>query len=611
MRELNTNNNLQSHVDYINHNLHLLSQYSNKSSNHLRVKTKIIKIGETHYKVNSITENNLLYRLFFSFFYTNTNRDKIKNVINSNVNWINTKSQKFDFEDQDNLGMKRLYINVLHYNRSFQNPDNGKLFAELGLNTNVVKEDYPELESFEVSYNKIPSHMPTDVPVVRELTGVFGRKYKQYHYQENLLLKPAIKAEHELMEHSVEAKRIFFSTLKDNVKSFIAQGLKKVSRGHIDIWKDSHYFRLGETQESIYELFQQLLANPQSNKNTWTWIGHAAFLYSYLFSKDGQKVRFNMLVDPVFSHLHSILYRRKTDPAAQIADLPPIDAIMISHNHRDHMEPSTLKLLAELQPNILMIVPVGTKKSFKKLGFKKVKELMWREAVDISIEQKGKHIGNIKIEAIPANHWGGYTPMCDGHESSVNGYLIKADDVTMANFGDTAKWREEHYKVLRDNEDVVELFVPGGPDDVRSDMESTHQSSAEGLNVHFNIFAKRAMKTKHGSVAEFTEEMEKFKTTYMHTKTYRLGNLHFDDTETSINRVITALKETAGDRKTLADYPEMKDYEFNVYTVLLDMINEFQFDDGDTLTPQQTAMILEKSVHVPKIGERANFVEGQ
>ena len=69
-----------------------------------------------------------------------------------------------------------------------------------------------------------------------------------------------------------------------------------------------------------------------------TWIGHSTFLI--------QVGNLNILTDPVYGDLQPLLYPRILPEGVPFDDLPPIDAILISHNHRDHLDKKTLlKLL--------------------------------------------------------------------------------------------------------------------------------------------------------------------------------------------------------------------------------------------------------------------------
>ena len=105
-----------------------------------------------------------------------------------------------------------------------------------------------------------------------------------------------------------------------------------------------------------------------------TWIGHATLLV--------QAGGANILTDPIFSRarIAARLHRSETPrrPGIALADLPRIDAVVISHNHYDHLDDASVQALA-VQPGgaPLFIVPLGLKAWFAERGIERVVELDW------------------------------------------------------------------------------------------------------------------------------------------------------------------------------------------------------------------------------------------
>ena len=69
--------------------------------------------------------------------------------------------------------------------------------------------------------------------------------------------------------------------------------------------------------------------------------------------------------------------KRLTPPPFTVADLPKIDVVLISHNNFDHLDEDTIVELANLQPNIKYLVPLGLASALKEWGAKDVVELDW------------------------------------------------------------------------------------------------------------------------------------------------------------------------------------------------------------------------------------------
>ena len=133
-----------------------------------------------------------------------------------------------------------------------------------------------------------------------------------------------------------------------------------------------------------------------------TWLGHACYFVEF---PEG----FRVLFDPVFSERcrfvlllsfkhgnqlivsdHSSPFtwlgpKRYTDVPCQIEDIPNIDAVVISHNHYDHMDHPTIMKIKAKHPNVHYFVPLGNKDWFAKSGIEGVTELDWWEQRDIDL----------------------------------------------------------------------------------------------------------------------------------------------------------------------------------------------------------------------------------
>ncbi|MFE3682849.1 MBL fold metallo-hydrolase [Streptomyces sp. NPDC059095] len=125
-----------------------------------------------------------------------------------------------------------------------------------------------------------------------------------------------------------------------------------------------------------------------------TWAGHA----SWIVRIGGLTV----LTDPVWSRRILGIPPRITPVGVRWEDLPPVDAVVISHNHYDHLDAPTLKRLPRDTP---LFVPAGLGGWFRRRRFHQVTELDWWEAA----EYKG-----VRFDFVPAHHWSkrGLTDTC-------------------------------------------------------------------------------------------------------------------------------------------------------------------------------------------------------
>ena len=130
------------------------------------------------------------------------------------------------------------------------------------------------------------------------------------------------------------------------------------------------------------------------------WINHSTFLISV----DGV----NILTDPIWgkrcSPVPFIGPKRLHAPAIAIEDLPQIDAVMVSHDHYDHLCRQSVKKLHKRFPNILWIVPTGLKKWFGKFGITNCVEHRWWEHSTHTLGCRGVEV---TFTAVPSQHFSG------------------------------------------------------------------------------------------------------------------------------------------------------------------------------------------------------------
>ncbi|NLU72849.1 hypothetical protein HCC61_09200 [Streptomyces sp. HNM0575] len=132
------------------------------------------------------------------------------------------------------------------------------------------------------------------------------------------------------------------------------------------------------------------LAEPRPGEAAVTWAGHA----SWVVRAGGLTV----LTDPVWSRRILGTPARVTPPGVAWADLPRIDAVVVSHNHYDHLDAPTLRRLPRGTP---LFVPAGLGRWCRRRGFTSVTELDWWEAAELP----GDDGRRVRFEFVPAHHW--------------------------------------------------------------------------------------------------------------------------------------------------------------------------------------------------------------
>ena len=135
-----------------------------------------------------------------------------------------------------------------------------------------------------------------------------------------------------------------------------------------------------------------------------TWVGHATFLL--------QIGRINLLTDPVWSRRASPVSwagpARLVAPGLAFDALPPIDAVLLSHDHYDHLDDPTVRRLARRFLGLAWITPLGFRRWLERRGATRITELDWWQ--EASIATPG---GELRVTATPAQHWCRRSPIAD------------------------------------------------------------------------------------------------------------------------------------------------------------------------------------------------------
>ncbi|KAF9893122.1 T-complex protein 1 subunit gamma [Aspergillus nanangensis] len=120
-----------------------------------------------------------------------------------------------------------------------------------------------------------------------------------------------------------------------------------------------------------------------------TWLGHACY---YVEFPGGLRVLFDPVFEDRCSPFSWLGPKRYTEIPCQIKDIPIIDAVVISHNHYDHLSYPTIKEISQRHPNCHFFAPLGNKAWFTDSGIKNMTEMDWWEEreVDLSPSQSSE-----------------------------------------------------------------------------------------------------------------------------------------------------------------------------------------------------------------------------
>ena len=222
------------------------------------------------------------------------------------------------------------------------------------------------------------------------------------------------------------------------------------------------------------------------------WVGQSTLLVNH--------AGVNVLTDPVFADRASPFRfagpKRISKLPFKVSDLPPIDVVVISHNHYDHLDKGAIIDLSRLQPDVHYYVPLGLKRVLESWGAKNVTELDWWEEV--------MH-GDLRITATPVKHWSSRSPF-DRNKSLWAGYYITWDDFSFYFAGDTGY--SDDFVETRKRLGAPDLAaIPIGAYEPRDFMKDAHINPEEAVQILKDVGAAKAVPVHWGTFKLTLEPM--------------------------------------------------------------------------------------------------------
>ncbi len=214
-----------------------------------------------------------------------------------------------------------------------------------------------------------------------------------------------------------------------------------------------------------------------------TWLGHAAFLIRI----DGKTI----LTDPYLGNNAGPLGfgpKRFAPPPLSVEDLPPIDFLLLSHNHYDHMDRPTLAALPGKE-TMTVLVPLGLGRAFLAMGYRNVVELDWWQ---------GHTAGSLTIQATPAVHFSG-RGLFDRNRTLWASFAIHGRDGKLWFSGDTAPGAV--FEEIGQRAGPFDLAMVGiGAYEPRAIMKSSHATPEEAIGIVQAVGATKAIGMHWGTV---------------------------------------------------------------------------------------------------------------
>jgi len=220
------------------------------------------------------------------------------------------------------------------------------------------------------------------------------------------------------------------------------------------------------------------------NDNYVAWIGHATFLI-----KLGDAT---IITDPLFSkNIGPLIFgpKRYVESAIRLNEIPETDLFLLTHNHYDHLDYSTVRNFPHKKSKVL--VPLKLSKYFTRNGFKNVNELDWYDDIKVN---------DLKITLLPAVHWSKRS-LNDTNKTLWGNFLIEYKDKKILFACDTGYGNI--YKELGEKYGPIDLtFINIGAYDFRPMFEKSvyHANPEEALNIAQDLKSKKVIGMHWGTV---------------------------------------------------------------------------------------------------------------
>jgi L-ascorbate metabolism protein UlaG (beta-lactamase superfamily) len=219
---------------------------------------------------------------------------------------------------------------------------------------------------------------------------------------------------------------------------------------------------------------------------TASWLGHA----TVLLNLHGTTV----LTDPVLERriglgrgFAKVGPRRLIQPALRKRELPPLDAVLLSHAHMDHTDLGTLRAIP---PETRVVVQSGNRDLVRR--FHLVNELGWGQSTSV---------GDLQIESVETRHWG--ARMVTDRHRGWGGYLLQHRGLTVLFGGDTAY--TDLFTPLRQRGPIDLAILPIGAYDP---WVTSHASPEEAWRMFEALGARYLLPIHHSTFRLSREPMD-------------------------------------------------------------------------------------------------------
>lgn len=273
----------------------------------------------------------------------------------------------------------------------------------------------------------------------------------------------------------------------------------------VEHFRDGRFFNPGVREHGFKELLRWMRTRKMGPWREWipsepgpkpparvegealrvTFVNHSTVLL--------QTEGVNLLTDPVWSERASPVQftgpRRHRAPGIRFEDLPEIDAVLISHNHYDHLDVPTLRRLATAHRPVVF-APLGAGKLILRAGLREVHELDWGQVLPF---------GAMRMHCVRAQHFAARTPF-DRNRTLWCGWVVEAAGGNLYYAGDSGFGR--FFAEIGERFGAMRLaLIPIGAYEPEWFMGPVHMTPEQAVEVRAMVRARTAMGIHFGTFA--------------------------------------------------------------------------------------------------------------
>jgi len=249
--------------------------------------------------------------------------------------------------------------------------------------------------------------------------------------------------------------------------------------------------------EAFPRVEAEVVALPAPDRLRITWVGHSTFLV--------QIAGLNILTDPQWSQRASPVSfagpRRLTPPGIEWDRLPPIDAILISHDHFDHLDSATVRRLhRRFGAQLRWFTPLGYRSWFGSRGITRLDEFDWWRGTTLQTAA-----GALNVVCLPSQHWTSRTPW--GRSSRLWGsWALTAPNGRSVYFGGDSGYFPGYPEIGERFGPFSAALLPIGAYEPRWFMRPAHMNPAEAVTAYLELGGRGAMLGMHWGTWRLTDE---------------------------------------------------------------------------------------------------------